>query len=111
MLRFGPVGWTIVCVAALTTGQPLGPSILGGAIGYAIIYREWIFEVLDDIGDRRKRGRRTETQAIAGSYLARDRALAAGQGAEAAEFDGILRSYGPCQRRRGRRKLRSLNVD
>ncbi len=36
--RFGPIGWTIVVLLGLATGQPVGPTLGGAAIGYAVIF-------------------------------------------------------------------------
>lgn len=36
--RFGPVAWGVVILCGLATA-PVAPTLLGGAIGYAVIFR------------------------------------------------------------------------
>lgn len=39
--RFGPVGWGVVILCGLATA-PVAPTLLGGAIGYVVIFRRRI---------------------------------------------------------------------
>lgn len=39
--RFGPVAWGVVILCGLATAA-VGPTLLGGAIGYVIIFRRQI---------------------------------------------------------------------
>lgn len=43
--RFGPVGWGVVILCGLATA-PVAPTLLGGAIGYAVIFRRPIAAAL-----------------------------------------------------------------
>ncbi len=46
--RLVPIGWTLVGVLALADRAPVGPTLLGLAIGYAVILHRVIYAAVRD---------------------------------------------------------------